>query len=70
MFAISDNGTSIVNMDSVACMYISDRNAIKVVHMNGSGCQIASYNTQQEAEEALIMLAESIGKKDAFFLSK
>lgn len=67
MLVVSKSRGAIVNMNNIACMYIGERTTIKVSYVQGSGCQVASYNTQEEAEEALKMLAESIGKAEVFF---
>lgn len=67
MLVVSKSRGAIVNVSNIACMYIGERATIKVSYVQGSGCQVASYNTQEEAEEALKMLAESIGKAEVFF---
>lgn len=66
MFVVDKNRAAIINMNNVGCMYISE-GSIKASYTSGSGSQVARYNTPREAEEALKMLAESIGKSEVFF---
>lgn len=63
MYIISKDGNSIVNMDHVTSIYIgADGCTVKADFANGKGCQLGRYNSAQECQIAVEMVAENLEK--------
>ena len=68
MYIVNKEKTQIINMNQMKALYTgSDGKSIKVDFGSGGGCQIAKYNTCEEAVEAIGLLSGAIGKTEVFF---
>lgn len=69
MFIVSKDRRSVINLSQVAAMYIgSDRCSVKADYKGGNGCQLGRYNSDKEAEKAVEIIAENIGKTEVCFM--
>lgn len=69
MFIVSKDRKAITNLEHVATMYIgSDGCSVKADYKGGNGCQLGRYNSAKEAEKAMEIVADSIGKTDICFM--
>jgi hypothetical protein len=67
MLVVGKDETQIINFDNVTSAYVGGHNAIKINLKDGSGCQIAEYNTLEMAREALSTLAEAAARDARVF---
>lgn len=69
MYLCNKSKTQIVNLTHVTALYIGgDDCTIKASFASSTGCQIARYNSSDEAVIAMEMLGKAIGKEEIFFM--
>lgn len=67
MIIIAKDGESFVNTEYIANIFCGrDGATVKVDFQNGRGCQIARYNTEQQAKTALRMIIEAMRTTEVF----
>ena len=54
MIVVNKQRTSLINMDHISCIYMGVDGSLKANYAAGDGCQIARYNTPDEAVRARI----------------
>lgn len=65
MNIVSKGKKSIVNAEQVTSIYIgADGYTIKAEFVNGNGCQLARYDSEKQAQIAMEIIANRLGKAD------
>lgn len=68
MLIVSKCRDSIINAEQTEVIYVgSEGRSIKVSFASGKGCQLAAYNSEQEALAAMNLLADNIGRADEVY---
>ena len=68
MYIVNKNKTQLLNLGQVTALYIgADDVSIKAEFATGNGCQVARYNSHEEAVTAMEMLGRAIGRGEVFF---
>lgn len=60
MFMLTQKEDAIINLDDVQTIYISNSKGICVRFKNGSGCELAQYNSSEEKEVALKLILKQL----------
>lgn len=67
MILVSKDGKCIVNMESVACVYIGGNDSsIKADFQNGRGTHLATYSSAEESRAAMQILSKKISQGVAY----
>lgn len=69
MIIVSKDKEIIVNLNHIKNIYKgADGCTLKVSFGNTDGCQLSRYNSAEEANTAIEMLIDAIGKKEVFIM--
>lgn len=70
MYIINKDRTQLANMEQITALYIgTDGRSIKADFVTGKGCQIARYDSGEEACAAIELLGKAMGRTETFFFS-
>jgi len=60
MIIFSSDYLQAVNLDSITAIYVTRNGGVKVNFKDGTGCQLGSYLSEDDAKRALKMIKEPI----------
>ena len=65
MYIINKDRTQLANMEQITALYIgTDGRSIKADFVTDKGCQIARYDTREEACAAIELFGKAIGRTE------